>query len=414
MFTFLHAADIHLDSPLQGLDKYDGAPVEEIRGATRQALRNLVTTAIEEEVAFVVIAGDLYDGDWRDFNTGLFFVQQMVRLKQAGIPVFGVTGNHDAANRITRQLPLPENVTFFSTKEPETVHLKELDVALHGQSYAEQCTTTDLAKHYPAPVGGCFNIGVLHTSMSGREGHGSYAPCSEDCLRSAGYDYWALGHIHQREVIEGPPIIAYPGNIQGRHIRETGPKGCLIVRVDNAGVATTEFTPLDVLRWEMLQVDVRDAFEKGEILEHAAEALRETVEKADGRLLSIRVQLVGKTALSGMLNADLRQFTEDFRALALDVGSGNLWIEKVKNGTELPSEKGPHSATGEGPFAEVDAVVRELVELPNPGEDLGVDFGDLERKLPSELSEVVKSSDPEWWRRVLREAESHLVARMRE
>ena len=107
MFTFLHAADIHLDSPLLRLPEYEGAQVEKIRRATRDALENLVNLAIEKSVDFVVLAGDLYDGDWTDFGTGLFFVNQMGRLREAGIPVFGVYGNHDAASKITRSLPLP-------------------------------------------------------------------------------------------------------------------------------------------------------------------------------------------------------------------------------------------------------------------------------------------------------------------
>lgn len=170
MFTFLHAADIHLDSPLRGLDRYDGAPVEAIRQATRRALENLVSTAIEEEVSLVIIAGDIYDGDWREFNTGLYFVSQMVKLKDAGIPVYAVSGNHDAANRMTKSLPLPANVTVFSSKRPETVVIEDLDVAIHGQSFADTCTTVDLASGYPPPAGGRFNIGVLHTSLSGRDG----------------------------------------------------------------------------------------------------------------------------------------------------------------------------------------------------------------------------------------------------
>ena len=177
MFKFLHAADIHLDSPLRGLDRYEGAPADQIRGATRRAFENLVEVALREEVALVVLAGDLYDGDWRDFNTGLFFVKQMARLKEAGIPAYAVSGNHDATSRITRRLPLPENVHVFPTGEATTVRLEGVDVAIHGQSFAEQCTTEDLAKNYPAAVSGVFNLGVLHTSMTGRDGHGSYAPC---------------------------------------------------------------------------------------------------------------------------------------------------------------------------------------------------------------------------------------------
>ena len=109
---FIHAAYVHLDSPLRGLERYEGAPVDEIRGATRRALENLFELAIDREVDFVLIAGDLYDGDWKDHNTGLFFVKQAARLHEASIPIYMISGNHDAANRMTRSLRMPDNVTL--------------------------------------------------------------------------------------------------------------------------------------------------------------------------------------------------------------------------------------------------------------------------------------------------------------
>ncbi len=118
---FIHAADVHLDSPLHGLERYEGAPVAEMRGATRRALENLVDLCRDERADFLLLAGDLYDGDWRDFGTGLFFAAQMVRLREAGVRVFVVRGNHDAASRITRSLRLPDNVHVFASRRPETV-----------------------------------------------------------------------------------------------------------------------------------------------------------------------------------------------------------------------------------------------------------------------------------------------------
>jgi len=136
VFKFLHTADIHLDSPLQKLERYEGAPVEALRQATRRALENLVELAVAEQVAFVLIAGDLYDGDWKDYNTGLYFVSQMRKLREAGVAVYIIAGNHDAENRITKTLRLPEGVHFFPTDGPDTVHLVDPDVAIHGQGFA--------------------------------------------------------------------------------------------------------------------------------------------------------------------------------------------------------------------------------------------------------------------------------------
>ncbi len=181
-----------------GLEQYEGAPVQEIRNAARRALSNLVDLAIDQKVAFVLIAGDLYDGDWRDYNTGLFFVDQVRRLREADIPLYLISGNHDAANKMTRTLRMPENVTFFSADRPETALLPDLDVAIHGQSFATAAVYDDLSEGYPLADSGRFNIGMLHTCAAGREGHDRYAPCSIEGLKSKGYDYWALGHIHLR------------------------------------------------------------------------------------------------------------------------------------------------------------------------------------------------------------------------
>ncbi len=149
MFSFIHAADIHLDSPLHRLDLYEGAPVEAMRSATRRAFENLVRLALEEQVDFVLISGDLYDGDWRDYNTGLYFLSQVSRLQEASIPVYIVAGNHDAASRITKTLRLPEHVHLFPAHGPETYRLPKLDVAIHGQSFPTPAVKQDLSLNYP-------------------------------------------------------------------------------------------------------------------------------------------------------------------------------------------------------------------------------------------------------------------------
>ena len=185
---FIHAADLHIDSPLRGLDSYEGAPVDRLRIANRSALERLVDRALDEQVNFVIFAGDIYDRDWHDFRTGLFFREQMVRLNRADIRVFIVQGNHDAQGVISRQLVLPENVTVFSSRAAQTVKIDELSVAVHGRSFPERAVDEDLVPAYPEPVLGFFNVGILHTSLSGRPGHDTYAPTSVATLESKGYD----------------------------------------------------------------------------------------------------------------------------------------------------------------------------------------------------------------------------------
>lgn len=277
MFEFIHAADIHLDSPLRGLERYEGAPVDEIRLATRRALENLVQLALERKVAFVLVAGDLFDGDWKDYNTGLFFAKQMSRLREGNIPVFILKGNHDAANKMTRSLKMPDNVQIFSHSKPQTFRLEEHNVAIHGQSFSTSAVTKNLAEDYPKADAGSFNIGVLHTCATGRDGHENYAPCSMSDLLGKGYDYWALGHVHKREVLNTEPLIVFPGNIQGRHIKETGPKGCTVVSVDDKNRATETFEDLSVFRWEHCVVNIGGATTGDDVLAQLEETLAQVV-----------------------------------------------------------------------------------------------------------------------------------------
>jgi DNA repair exonuclease SbcCD nuclease subunit len=328
MFQFIHTADIHIDSPLKGLEAHEDAPVEEIRGATRRAFDNLIDLAIEEEVSFVLIAGDLYDGGWKDYNTGLYFASRMGRLDKAGIKVFIVSGNHDAASNTTTAMPLPANVKILNHKKPESIVLDDLDVIIHGQSYPSKATTENLAAGYPQNDTSYFNIGLLHTSLTGRENHENYAPCSLDDLKSKGYDYWALGHVHKREVVSEDPLIVFPGNVQGRHIKETGAKGATLVTVEDGQITSVETPELDVLRWAVCEVVLSDCETIESVHEEVRAAFDLERERADNKTMAIRLILTGQCPVHAQLLDRTFQLTEEFRAIAESFG--DVWLEKVK------------------------------------------------------------------------------------
>jgi predicted phosphodiesterase len=334
MFRFIHAADVHLDSPLQGLEAHEGAPVQLLRGATRRALENLVQLAIDERVDCLVIAGDVYDGDWKDYSTGLFFRGQMVRLADENIPVYLITGNHDAASVISKKLSLPGNVQVFSTRSPETKEVAGHSVAIHGRGFPNRAVPENLVTDYPPALPGKFNLGVLHTSLNGKPGHDTYAPCSEADLREKGYGYWALGHIHQPEVISQDPWIVFAGNCQGRHARETGPRGCRLVTVnDSFRVESAEWRSLDVVRWQELRVDLTGVASEPDALRLIGEAMDAAVNAAEGRLVAARVVLNGTTSLHGSLHRDVQRWRAELLAQAQDQGPDAVWIERVKIAT---------------------------------------------------------------------------------
>ena len=334
MFRFIHAADPHLDSPLRGLEAHEGAPVALLRGATRKAFENLVNLAIDEAVDFVVIAGDLYDGDWKDYSTGLFFRGQMVRLEAKRIPVYLIAGNHDAASVVSKKLTLPENVHVFSTRTAETMEVPGLAAVIHGRGFPHRAVPENLAVDYPAAVPGKFNLGLLHTSLTGRPDHDTYAPCSEQDLRNKGYAYWALGHIHQPEVISEDPWIVFAGNCQGRHARETGPRGCRLVTVkDSLEVASAEWRDLDVVRWQAVEVPLAGVENEAGAIKGIREALAGAVAAAEGRLLATRIHLTGATALHGSLHRDAQHWRAQVQALAQDFGEESVWVERLRVGT---------------------------------------------------------------------------------
>jgi exonuclease SbcD len=412
MFTFLHAADIHLDSPLHKLDQYEGAPVGDIRQATRRAFENLINLAIGEKVAFVLLTGDLYDGDWKDYNTGLYFASQMSKLHKAGIPVYIIAGNHDAASKITKTLRLPESVTIFSADTPETVQVDGLDVAIHGQSFTSPSVKKDLSSGYPYAIKGCFNIGMLHTCVTGTEGHEPYAPCTLDGLQSRGYDYWALGHVHKHQVLLETPLTIFPGNIQGRHIRETGPKGCVLVTVDDRRRASADFRPLDVIRWFEIETDVSAAETGYDVVAIIGDHLERLLEENQELPLVVRLNIGGNSRAHNELASDMERWTNEFRSAAGDISGGRIWIEKVKLHTE-PSKEGMESMSG--PMAELIHYLDELQADPELLRPLTVDIEYLRKKLPWELMEgedAVRLDDADWLAGVLAEVRPMLIHRL--
>ena len=334
-FRFLHAADLHLDSPLRGLEADSTAPAERIRNATRKALGYLVDLAIEQNVAFVLIAGDIYDGDWLDFGTGRFFSNQMRRLTQTGIPVFTIRGNHDAANRMTRSLHMPHVMTFDHDRA-HTHRLETLGVAIHGQSFADQAILEDLSKDYPRPIDGLFNIGLLHTSAEGYAAHDRYAPCDVQRLKSHGYDYWALGHVHERQELSQDPWIVFPGNLQGRHIGETGPKGASLVTVAGNRVQSVEHCVLDDFRWTHVEVDLDGVHDEAEAMTRVQSALEAALQDASPLHLAVRVTLKGATSAHAGLSGDGLRDKVLNEAHGLP-GERRLWLEAVKLRTRPPA-----------------------------------------------------------------------------
>lgn len=334
---FVHAADLHLDSPMRGLRDREGAPLDVLLQATRRATTRLIDLCIQEEADLLVLAGDVFDGEWQGVEVARFLSDAFDRLGASGAQVVWLRGNHDARTRQQRDFTWPDHVHELSFEAPQSIAFDDLGVVCHGQGFRQPAETRDLAAAYPPAVPGRFNLGVLHTALAGSEGHAPYAPTTREILTGAGYDYWALGHVHERAVISDDPWIIYPGNLQGRHARETGAKGAYVVEVTDGRVSgSPRFVPLDVVRWEHLRLCPEPRSEgtdaSSRLMEVArpaiAAAWHATVADDPDRRLVVRITLEGSDVDLAAYESEPDRFHAEL--LSACEREGAIWLEALR------------------------------------------------------------------------------------
>lgn len=320
-------------------------------------------------------------------------MSQMTRLRESGIKVIIVAGNHDAASQITKTLRVPDNVKMLSVQKPESFIIEDAGAVIHGQGFASRVVTDNLAGSYPKASPGLFNIGLLHTCLDGREGHEPYAPCSINELISHGYDYCALGHVHTRETVHQSPWVVFPGNIQGRNARETGAKGCMLVTVEDGAVIEVEFKSLDVFRWSVLDLDITDITEINDIFERADKVLQREVQ-ATSMPAALRIRLCGLSRLHGKILSREEYVKNGIRGCAVDSGNGNLWVEKVSIDTSVMSD--PEALMAQS--GALGGLLRSIHDLQYDEKSLREIFGelgDLFHRLPHEYQNDAEAVYPD-------------------
>ena len=354
---FIHTADLHLDTPFKGLSNWNSDLASKLKDATFKSFRKIIDLCLNEKVDFLIISGDIFDSENKSLAAQLKFVSELKRLSENGIYTYFICGNHDPLSSWLEDLQLPENVfRFNSSKVGNITHRKDNNPVadIYGISYQNKVVNKNLANKYqlisdPAPI----SIAVLHATIGKPGPHANYAPFRIEDVAGKGFDYWALGHIHKRQIIHEPnPTIAYPGNPQGRDFGEIGAKGCNLVEIMENNTPDIKFVPTQLIRFEEVQIDLTGE-DKIDSLQDIIERARITIEDYDKNTSYIlRITLRGRTSLHSHLNepGEIDDLLEHFNDDQL-IQSNFIWIDRievktqpvididrVKKGTDFPAE----------------------------------------------------------------------------
>lgn len=413
-FRFVHTADIHLDSPLRSLAMRNRDLAALVGDATRRALVAIVDLCLEERVDALIIAGDLYDGDQTSMKTARFLASQMARLHQAGVTVYKVRGNHDALSRITQELVLPPSVKVFGGRA-ETVEFKHgtLNVAIHGLSFTRPQAPESLLPKYKPPAPDAINIGIMHTSLAGAPGHDLYAPCSVADLHGAGFDYWALGHIHQRAAHRGSRTVIMPGMPQGRDINEAGEKTVSLVTIGDDGSIAVEERLTSIAQFERIEVDLAGTRSWPDAMNAIERAIGIVRDRTRSEHLVGRLTLTGQTPVSWQLRRDLDLLLTEAEQRSEAIGK--TWIEKVDLATR-PMAVAAAEASGD-PVAELGELMRSTIAATHGvRERIRQLIVEVRDDLPAEARGFSGSDEAEFeafLERLLAEASDDIVARLK-
>lgn len=326
---FIHTADLHLDSPFKGMTGLPKEGLRELRESTFTAFTNLIQYALENKPDFIIIVGDIYDGDNRSLRAQLKFQEGMKKLYEADIPVFICYGNHDHLSGRWTRFELPPNVHVFGAEVGQAeIKVRGQNIIVHGFSYAERHIREPMVEHFPIVESQeAFHIGMLHGSIAGDATHAVYAPFTKEALLAKGYDYWGLGHIHLRQQLHAEPPIVYPGNIQGRHRNERGWKGFYDVQLSKSAAELT-FIPTSAIVFEQLEVSCAGIRHANEWFEACSEVVEAFKDVHPAGIIELTMTNIGTEAADLFSQSTEEEWLDVLRE-AIDESEPFVWVHAI-------------------------------------------------------------------------------------
>ena len=387
-FKFIHTADLHFDSPLRSLALKDPELADIVAVASRRAFGKIVDLCLELKADALLVSGDTYDGEVASAKSAVFLAESLRSLNDADVKVFMILGNHDAESSISDVVPLPDNVHVFKGRGA-TVEIRDRGVAIHGVSFRLRHAPDSLLPKFPKPKPGLFNIGMLHTSLTGAVGHDRYAPSALSDLVEFGYDYWALGHIHKRQVYSEHPLVVMPGIPQGRDIGESGRKSVTSVEVGDDGNARIQEHFTAFAQFEVVEVDVSECNSHDDVRLQMQASLDAARVVAKAEHLVARVVFKGESPLHWYLKRSSDVFLEEARAIANRVDG--LWIEKIES-SAVPQARALVEAD---PVHELQVIMEASMDDKSFFEHASEERDALVKQFPTVLQRKWRSMDSE-------------------
>ncbi|WP_187254480.1 metallophosphoesterase family protein [Alkalicoccus halolimnae] len=333
MVKFIHCADLHLDRPFQIPSGTSPADSRLFREAAYDSFEKICSKAVSENVDFLVISGDLYHHEERSIHAQWFVKTQMERLNEAGISVYIIHGNHDPLLVNNGRVTMPGNVFVFGTSGEKYLHEKEGEsVYLYGFSYPEKAFTASPLDMYEKASGGDFHIALLHGQEGSGGDHEPYAPFQLQSLKNVGMDYWALGHIHERNELSIDPPVVYPGNIQGAHRKEEGEKGAYLVTILKDKTTDITFFPASRIIWKKINISIEQAETMDDLVKVTAALLPDEDEK----VFLCTLTFEGRGDLHNYLHENREELLQIFKS---EFERKDLFIDTCKYRTSPPFQK---------------------------------------------------------------------------